>query len=99
LQRTLTDYPQQYFGDGSGEWHTINQTLNKFIGGQLSKRNTYVAIMIVLRDNQDLKQGLLGVLEHEDAHWRPGDFDEEEAVYTTPAPNPLSTYVGTTRCR
>ncbi|KAF2690257.1 hypothetical protein K458DRAFT_100835 [Lentithecium fluviatile CBS 122367] len=74
----------QHLGEHSRVWTTIRHALNEFREGRLSKREAYSTMTAVLGDNQDLMKGLDEVLNHKEANWGPGDFEQQEAEYETP---------------
>ncbi|KAH6865597.1 hypothetical protein BKA58DRAFT_224484 [Alternaria rosae] len=63
------------FGEHSTEVISILNILGTFRAGEMSKKDTLVAIRHTLGDHADLKQDLLNILFHREADWGVGDFD------------------------
>ncbi|KAI4642885.1 hypothetical protein J4E93_006954 [Alternaria ventricosa] len=63
------------FGENSTEVISILNILGTFRAGEMSKKDTLVAIRYTLGDHADLKQDLLNILFHREADWGVGDFD------------------------
>ncbi|KAI4686074.1 uncharacterized protein J4E88_003911 [Alternaria novae-zelandiae] len=63
------------FGEHSTEVISILNLLGTFRAGEMSKKDTLVAIRNTLGDHADLKQDLLNILFHREADWGVGDFD------------------------
>jgi hypothetical protein len=79
------------FGEQSTEVITILNILGTFRAGEISKKDTLVAIRLTLGDQADLKQDLLNILFHRQAGWAVGDFDfglRQPLDQASPSPSP-----------
>ncbi|KAF2130455.1 hypothetical protein P153DRAFT_384724 [Dothidotthia symphoricarpi CBS 119687] len=78
------------FGEQSSESNTIHGILGAFSARRITKRDAHSAIVLTLRNHEDLKQNLMDVLFHKDANWGPGDFDIDQCFPQRQPQLPLS---------
>ncbi|KAF2116226.1 hypothetical protein BDV96DRAFT_491528 [Lophiotrema nucula] len=76
---------QHRFGEHSQQAGISLDTLGEFKAGKIPKNQAYATIVNQLGDDDDLKQQLHAVLQHEDARWHPDDFHGQVPSAPEPA--------------